>query len=186
VASSDIFYWLYSPLGPWSPIFSFMIILQTVGLFRRVISSSQGLYLNTEQHKHKINTYTYQTFMPCVGFEPTIPASERAKTVHALDRSATVTGHLVLESFVIWRNKLAAVITLLTCVREVSGSNLDRHTDSPDWGCSWYSSVPSSITCNYAIFSPVHHSVTFVPVDAIHCDMTPESRNSGARVDVHC
>jgi hypothetical protein len=29
--------------------------------------------------------------MPCVGFEPPIPASERAKTVHALDRSATVT-----------------------------------------------------------------------------------------------
>jgi hypothetical protein len=28
----------------------------------------------------------------CVGFEPTIPASERAKTVHALDRAATVTG----------------------------------------------------------------------------------------------
>jgi hypothetical protein len=27
-----------------------------------------------------------------VGFERTIPASERAKTVHALDRSATVTG----------------------------------------------------------------------------------------------
>jgi hypothetical protein len=25
-----------------------------------------------------------------VGFEPTIPASERAKKVHALDRSATV------------------------------------------------------------------------------------------------
>jgi hypothetical protein len=30
--------------------------------------------------------------MPCVGFEPKIPASERAKTVHGLDRSATVTG----------------------------------------------------------------------------------------------
>jgi hypothetical protein len=28
-----------------------------------------------------------------VEFEPTVPASERAKTVHALDRSATVTGH---------------------------------------------------------------------------------------------
>jgi hypothetical protein len=27
-----------------------------------------------------------------VGFEPTIPASERARTVHALDRAATVTG----------------------------------------------------------------------------------------------
>jgi hypothetical protein len=34
--------------------------------------------------------------MPCVGFEPTIPASERAKTVHALERSATVTGQLYL------------------------------------------------------------------------------------------
>jgi hypothetical protein len=30
--------------------------------------------------------------MPWVEFEATIPASERAKTVHALDRSATVTG----------------------------------------------------------------------------------------------
>jgi hypothetical protein len=30
--------------------------------------------------------------MPRVGFEPTIPASKRAKTVHALDNSATVTG----------------------------------------------------------------------------------------------
>jgi hypothetical protein len=32
--------------------------------------------------------------MPCMRFEPTIPASERAKVVHALDRSATVTGQL--------------------------------------------------------------------------------------------
>jgi hypothetical protein len=31
--------------------------------------------------------------MSCVGYEPTIPASKRAKTVHALDRSATVTGY---------------------------------------------------------------------------------------------
>jgi hypothetical protein len=30
--------------------------------------------------------------MPWVGLEPTIQAAERAKTVHALDRSATVTG----------------------------------------------------------------------------------------------
>jgi hypothetical protein len=28
--------------------------------------------------------------MPWVGFEPTIPVFERAKTVHALDREATV------------------------------------------------------------------------------------------------
>jgi hypothetical protein len=30
--------------------------------------------------------------MLCVEFEPTIPASERAKRVHTLDRAATVTG----------------------------------------------------------------------------------------------
>jgi hypothetical protein len=30
--------------------------------------------------------------MPRVGFEPTIPAFEQAKTVHALDRAATVIG----------------------------------------------------------------------------------------------
>jgi hypothetical protein len=30
-----------------------------------------------------------QTSMPQVGFEPTIPVFERAKTVHALDRAAT-------------------------------------------------------------------------------------------------
>jgi hypothetical protein len=38
--------------------------------------------------------------MPFVGFEPTIPASERAKTVLALDRAATVTGtrhHLAFQ-----------------------------------------------------------------------------------------
>jgi hypothetical protein len=33
-----------------------------------------------------------QTSMPRVGFEPTIPAFERTKIVHALDREATVIG----------------------------------------------------------------------------------------------
>jgi hypothetical protein len=42
--------------------------------------------------KTQKNTYTHQTSMLYVGFEPTITASERAKTVHALDRSATVAG----------------------------------------------------------------------------------------------
>jgi hypothetical protein len=74
--------------------FSLLIILQKAGLLGRVISSSQGLYLNTRQHKHRINTY--QTSMPCVGLEPTIPASERGKTFHALDRSATVTDFVVI------------------------------------------------------------------------------------------
>jgi hypothetical protein len=97
------FHWLYSPLWPWPLLCSFMIILQTVRLLGRVISSSQGLYLNIGQHKHRINTYAHQTSMPCVGFESTIPASERAKKVHALDRSATVTGlaHILTDIFAI-------------------------------------------------------------------------------------
>jgi hypothetical protein len=69
-----------------------LIILQMVWLLGRVISSFQGLYLNTGQHKHGINTYTYRTSMPCMGFEPTIPASQWPKTVHTLDSSDTVTG----------------------------------------------------------------------------------------------
>jgi hypothetical protein len=79
-----------------SRLFFHLIILQTVRLLGRVIRSSQGLYLNTGQHKYRINAYTQQTSMPCVRFEPTIPASERAKTVHALDRSATVTGIIII------------------------------------------------------------------------------------------
>jgi hypothetical protein len=42
------FHWLYSPLWPWPLLFGFMINLQIIGLLRRVMSSSQGLYLNTE------------------------------------------------------------------------------------------------------------------------------------------
>jgi hypothetical protein len=36
-----------------------------------------------------------QTSMPRVGFEPTIPVFERAKTVHALDRMAAVISRYV-------------------------------------------------------------------------------------------
>jgi hypothetical protein len=37
--------------------------------------------------------------MPLAGFEPTIPVFKRAKTFHALDRPATVTGQLqILQS----------------------------------------------------------------------------------------
>jgi hypothetical protein len=72
---------------------------QSIVFLGRVISSSQGLYLNTGQHKHRINAYIYQTSMPCVGLEPTIPASERTKTVYATDRLANVTGYqLVVAS----------------------------------------------------------------------------------------
>jgi hypothetical protein len=78
--------------GPWTLIQFRNHFSQTVGLLGRVISTSQGRYLHTGQHKHRINAYTHQISMPWVGFEPTITASGRAKTVLALDRAATVTG----------------------------------------------------------------------------------------------
>jgi hypothetical protein len=86
---------LVPTFGAYGWFLSFLIILQTVGLLGRAISSSQGLYLNIGQQKHRktrLQPPPHQTVMPWVGFEPTIPASERAKTVHALDRAATVTG----------------------------------------------------------------------------------------------
>jgi hypothetical protein len=51
--------WLYSALlGP-GLFFSFVIFFtQTVGLLGRVISPSQGLDLNTGQHKHRISAHT--------------------------------------------------------------------------------------------------------------------------------
>jgi hypothetical protein len=61
----------------------------SVGLLGRGISPSQGRYLHTEKHRQNKST---QTSMPRVGFEPTIPVFERAKTVHASDRAATVMG----------------------------------------------------------------------------------------------
>jgi hypothetical protein len=64
----------------------FLNLRHSVGLLGRVISPSQGRYLTRTQNKHK------QTSMLRVRFEPTIPAFERAKTVHALDPMATVIG----------------------------------------------------------------------------------------------
>jgi hypothetical protein len=46
------------PLRSIGLISQFLDHLQTAGLFGRVISSSQGLYLNTEQHKHR-KTHTH-------------------------------------------------------------------------------------------------------------------------------
>jgi hypothetical protein len=40
-----------------------------------------------------------QTSMPRVGFEPTIPVFERAKTLHSLDRAAIVIGTCVSQTW---------------------------------------------------------------------------------------
>jgi hypothetical protein len=47
------------------------------------------------QNKHR------KTSMFSVGFEPTIPEFERAKTFHALDRAATVTGYIDIDGILL-------------------------------------------------------------------------------------
>jgi hypothetical protein len=96
-------------VGPWPPQLR-NIFTQMVGLLRRVISPSQGRYLNTGQHKHRINAHT--DFTPRVGFEPTIPAFERAKTVHVLDRTATVTGTFISSCVHIRQHTMRCLFTI--------------------------------------------------------------------------
>jgi hypothetical protein len=107
--------WLYSPIQALITSMKFSISLQLldlgqlVGLLWRMISSSQGLYLYTNTEKHTTQTLNIhalsgiQTHGPGVrasednscrrplGYRDRL-ASERAKTVHALYRAATVTG----------------------------------------------------------------------------------------------
>jgi hypothetical protein len=52
-----IYLWLYSPLLDLGRFFSFLIRTQLVGLLGRGISPSQGCYLHTGQHKHRINAH---------------------------------------------------------------------------------------------------------------------------------
>jgi hypothetical protein len=83
---SLIHLWLYGPVLELGRFFSFLI-LYTVGRTPRTGDQPvQGRYLHTGQHKHNKRTQTYMRF------EPTIPVFERAKTVHTLDRAATVIG----------------------------------------------------------------------------------------------
>jgi hypothetical protein len=83
----------------------FLNLRHSVVLLGRVNSPSQGHYLTQTQNKHR------QASIPRVGIETTIPASERAKTVHALDRAATVDNMTLNNStwlnfslYMRWRN----------------------------------------------------------------------------------
>jgi hypothetical protein len=51
------------------------------------VASPLPIYRRTQPENNRI-----QTSMPQVGFEPTNPVFERAKTVHASDRAATLIG----------------------------------------------------------------------------------------------
>jgi hypothetical protein len=71
---------------------------QSVGLFGRGTSRSQGRYL---QMKTQTQNKRTQIFILWVGFEPTTPALKGAKTALSLDRAATVIGRLSCTSVII-------------------------------------------------------------------------------------
>jgi hypothetical protein len=75
---SSIHQWLYNPLlGP-GLFFTFVIFLtQTVGLLGRVIITSQGRYLHTGQHKHRINPHIdIHALNEFRTYDPIVQASE--------------------------------------------------------------------------------------------------------------
>jgi hypothetical protein len=74
---------------PWNASFHlFLHLRQSVGLLGRGSSPSQGRYLTQIQNEHEETSITW------VGFEPTIPVFERAKTYHALNLAATMISEL--------------------------------------------------------------------------------------------
>jgi hypothetical protein len=93
----------------------FLNLRHSVGPLGRVIIPSQGRYLTQTQNKRT------QTSMSLVGTEPMIPAFERAKTVHALDRAATVTGGhdvgavLIPLEFFLWGFVQDIMLSAFTC-----------------------------------------------------------------------
>jgi hypothetical protein len=81
---------LYGPLLGLGRFFSFLI-LYTVDRTPWIGDQLVTRPLPTHRATQTQNKRT-QASMPRVGFEPTIPAFERAKTVHAIDRPVSVIG----------------------------------------------------------------------------------------------
>jgi hypothetical protein len=79
--------WLYSSLLRPGHFFSF-VILYTIG--RTPWTGDQPVARPLPTHRTQTQNKRTQTSMPRVEFEPTTPVFEQAKTVHAVDRAATV------------------------------------------------------------------------------------------------
>jgi hypothetical protein len=65
------------------------LIFYTVGMTPWTGDQPVGRPLSTHRTAQTEQTHTQRT-MPQVGFQHTVPVFEREKTVHALDRAATV------------------------------------------------------------------------------------------------
>jgi hypothetical protein len=95
---------------PW-PLFSFLI-LYTVGGTPWTGDQPVARLLPIHRTTQTQNKCT-ETSMPRVGFEPTTPVFERAKTIHALDRASTVIGLINLRVTIIGRAFLDEPLAIL-------------------------------------------------------------------------
>jgi hypothetical protein len=75
--------------------------------------------------------------MPQVGFEPTIAVFERAKTVHALGRAATVFGNVFLQHKIIIN--LLNKFEILGLCRIILGRNVKHVPNDPVYSKGEYS-----------------------------------------------
>jgi hypothetical protein len=87
-----IYLWLYNPLSDIGRFFSFLI-LYTVGRTPWTGQQAVTRPLSTHRTTQTQNKRT-QTSMPWLGFEPTISAFQREKTVHAIDGAALLSAWL--------------------------------------------------------------------------------------------
>jgi hypothetical protein len=94
-------------VGPW-PIFDFLIFY-TVDMIPWTGDQPFARPLPAHRTALTQNKRT-QTSMPQEGLEYTIPVFERAKTVHALDRAATVIGIKITYSVQIFHQRMLALL----------------------------------------------------------------------------
>jgi hypothetical protein len=92
-----IYLWLYSHLLGLRTFFSFLI-LYTDGRTPWTEDQPVARTLPIRRTTQTQNKCT-ETSVPRVGFEPTTLAFVRAKTVHALDRAATVFGYYEIHVY---------------------------------------------------------------------------------------
>jgi hypothetical protein len=88
-------------------VFFIFLIVYTVGRTPWTRDQPAASPLPTHRTAQTQNKRT-ETSMPWVGIEPTIPAFERAKTVHTLGRAATVIG-IQPQTLAIIRNVISLV-----------------------------------------------------------------------------
>jgi hypothetical protein len=88
---------------PWNALFhfSFLILRRSVGIHERDINPTEGPYL----YKRR------QTFIPSVGFEPTITVFKRAKKIYTLNRAETVsdTQGLLIKNYSAWMGNVKSI-----------------------------------------------------------------------------